>query len=151
MAGRDVRPRFKVPPGTQEFQSNISGLYSCRIPPVTAENFFRPCGTWLVGSARRASHEWLRYFQGRRQPRRSSRDEDHALLRYPFPLILRCDVRLRPAIPKAIHYLGSEEAEELVQDSIATAAKIFRNAELARKEGSAGNFASCPIYPNTHG
>ena len=49
--------------------------------------------------------------------------------------------RLRSAIPKAVHYIGSEDAEELVQDSIAMAAKLFHNAELANKKVSAGNIA----------
>jgi DNA-binding NarL/FixJ family response regulator len=49
--------------------------------------------------------------------------------------------RLRSAIPKAVHCIGSEDAEELVQDSIAMAAKMFHNAEQANKKVSAGNIA----------
>jgi hypothetical protein len=70
MAGNHVRPPYKVPPGTKDSQSDISGLYSYRVPPGTAVNFFRPCGTWLVGFARGPSHEWLGYFQSHTQPRR---------------------------------------------------------------------------------
>ena len=49
--------------------------------------------------------------------------------------------RLRSAIPRTIHQIGSEDAEELVQDSFCMAAKLLNNAEKARKQVSAGNIA----------
>ena len=53
--------------------------------------------------------------------------------------------RSRPQIkvrhPRTIHQIGSEDAEELVQDSFCMAAKLLNNAEKARKQVSAGNIA----------
>ena len=47
--------------------------------------------------------------------------------------------RLRSAIPKCVHPVGAEDAEELVQDAIATAAQMLHNVEAAGKKVTAGN------------
>src|SRR5208283_4685439 len=49
--------------------------------------------------------------------------------------------RLRSAIPTQVNQIGSEDAEELVQDSICLAAKLLQNAELQNKSVTAGNIA----------
>jgi hypothetical protein len=49
--------------------------------------------------------------------------------------------RLRSAIPKCVHPVGAEDAEELVQDAIATAAQMLHNVEAAGKKVTAGNIA----------
>jgi hypothetical protein len=41
--------------------------------------------------------------------------------------------RLRSAIPNAVSFIGSEDAEELVQDGTLIAAKMIHNAEQAGK------------------
>ncbi len=41
--------------------------------------------------------------------------------------------RLRSAIPTVCHCVGSEDAQELIQDSIALAAKLMHNVEAAGK------------------
>ena len=42
--------------------------------------------------------------------------------------------RLRSAIPNAVSFIGSEDAEELIQDGTAMAAKMMHNAERAGKK-----------------
>jgi len=49
--------------------------------------------------------------------------------------------RLRSAIPRAVHFVGSEDAEELIQDATAMAAKLLHNTELAGKKVTPGNIA----------
>ena len=49
--------------------------------------------------------------------------------------------RLRASIPRNVNYVGSEDAEELIQDSIAIAAKMLHSAEAAGKELTPGNLA----------
>lgn len=49
--------------------------------------------------------------------------------------------RLRSSIPRNVNQIGSEDAEELVQDSICLAAKLMDNAEKANKTVTAGNIA----------
>ena len=49
--------------------------------------------------------------------------------------------RLTASIPRNVSQIGSEDAEELVQDSICLAAKLLDNAELANKTVTAGNIA----------
>ena len=49
--------------------------------------------------------------------------------------------RLRASIPRNVHYVGSEDAEELIQDGTAIAAKMLHSAELAGKTVTAGNIA----------
>lgn len=49
--------------------------------------------------------------------------------------------RLRSAIPKCVQTVGAEDAEELVQDAIATAAQMLHNVERAGKEVTPGNIA----------
>jgi hypothetical protein len=60
--------------------------------------------------------------------------------------------RLQSAIPSAVSFIGSKDAQELVQDGTCMAAKMMHNAELAGKkvtrsaageqgEISAGNIA----------
>src|SRR4051794_23655100 len=49
--------------------------------------------------------------------------------------------RLRSAIPKCVHPVGAEDAEELVQDAIATAAQMLHNVEQAGKKVTPGNIA----------
>ena len=41
--------------------------------------------------------------------------------------------RLQSAIPKVVHCIGSEDTQELIQDSIAMAAKMMHNVEKANK------------------
>jgi DNA-binding NarL/FixJ family response regulator len=47
--------------------------------------------------------------------------------------------RLRAAIPRSVRGVGSEDTEELVQDSIAIAAKMLHSAEAAGKTVTSGN------------
>ena len=42
--------------------------------------------------------------------------------------------RLRSAIPRVANQVGAEDAEELVQDATAIAAKMMHNVELAGKQ-----------------
>ena len=49
--------------------------------------------------------------------------------------------RLRSAIPKCVHPVGAEDAEELVQDAIALAARMLHNVEQAGKMVTPGNLA----------
>jgi DNA-directed RNA polymerase specialized sigma24 family protein len=49
--------------------------------------------------------------------------------------------RLRSAIPKCVSMVGAEDAEELVQDAIAIAARMLHNVEKAGKTVTAGNIA----------
>src|ERR1039457_3436748 len=49
--------------------------------------------------------------------------------------------RLRSAIPNVVHCVGSEDAQELIQDSIAMAAKLMHNVEAAGKTVTPGNIA----------
>ena len=49
--------------------------------------------------------------------------------------------RLRSAIPKCVHPVGAEDAEELVQDAIATAAQMLHNVEALGKTVTPGNIA----------
>ena len=49
--------------------------------------------------------------------------------------------RLRYTIPKSVSYVGSEDAEELVQDGIAFAARMLHAAEESGKEVTPGNVA----------
>ena len=57
--------------------------------------------------------------------------------------ILREEVlpRLRSAIPRTVNYVGCEDAEELVQDATAIAAKMLHSVELAGKTVTPGNIA----------
>ena len=49
--------------------------------------------------------------------------------------------RLKSAIPKTASMIGSEDAQELVQDSIAMAARMLHNTEQAGKTVTPGNIA----------
>jgi hypothetical protein len=49
--------------------------------------------------------------------------------------------RLRSAIPNVVHCVGAEDAQELIQDSIAMAAKLMHNVEAAGKTVTPGNIA----------
>ena len=49
--------------------------------------------------------------------------------------------RLRSAIPTVCHCVGSEDTQELVQDSIAMAAKLMHNVEAKGKKVTPGNIA----------
>jgi hypothetical protein len=49
--------------------------------------------------------------------------------------------RLRSAIPRVVMPVGAEDSEELVQDAIATAARMLQNVENAGKTVTAGNIA----------
>jgi len=49
--------------------------------------------------------------------------------------------RLRSAIPRNVNQIGSEDAEELVQDSVCMAARLMDNCEKANKKVTAGNIA----------
>ena len=49
--------------------------------------------------------------------------------------------RLRASIPRNVSYVGAEDAEELIQDATAMAAKLLVSAENAGKTVTAGNIA----------
>ncbi len=49
--------------------------------------------------------------------------------------------RLKSAVPQTVSFIGSEDAEELVQDSIALAAKLLTNVDKAHKRVTPGNIA----------
>ncbi len=49
--------------------------------------------------------------------------------------------RLKSAVPQTVSFIGSEDAEELVQDSIAMAAKLLHNVDKAHKRVTPGNIA----------
>jgi hypothetical protein len=49
--------------------------------------------------------------------------------------------RLNSAIPRTASMIGSEDAQELVQDSIALAARMLHNTEQAGKTVTPGNIA----------
>ena len=49
--------------------------------------------------------------------------------------------RLKTIIPRTVNQIGSEDAEELVQDSICFAARLLDNAERASKTVTAGNIS----------
>jgi hypothetical protein len=42
--------------------------------------------------------------------------------------------RLRSAIPQAVNFVGCEDAQELIQDATAMAARILHNAEAKGKK-----------------
>ncbi len=50
-----------------------------------------------------------------------------------------CAPRLRSAIPNNAKALGCEDAQELIQDAICMAAKLYDNAEKAGKKVTPGN------------
>jgi len=49
--------------------------------------------------------------------------------------------RLQSTIPYSVHGVGSEDAEELLQDATAIAAQMLHNVELAGKSVTPGNIA----------
>jgi DNA-binding NarL/FixJ family response regulator len=49
--------------------------------------------------------------------------------------------RLRSAVPRVVNCVGCEDAEELVQDATAVAAKMLHSAEAAGKKVTSGNIA----------
>ena len=49
--------------------------------------------------------------------------------------------RLQSAIPKVVHCVNSEDHRELIQDSIAMAAKMMHNLESTKKKVTPGNIA----------
>jgi DNA-directed RNA polymerase specialized sigma24 family protein len=49
--------------------------------------------------------------------------------------------RLRSAVPRNVNQIGSEDVEELIQDSFCMAAKLLDNAEKANKTVTPGNIA----------
>ena len=53
--------------------------------------------------------------------------------------------RLRSAIPNCVHCVGAEDAQELIQDSIAMAAKLMHNVEAKGKKVTPGNIACYSI------
>lgn len=54
--------------------------------------------------------------------------------------------RLRAAIPRSVRGVGCEDAEELVQDSIAVAAKMLDSAEAAGKKVTSPRITSSPPF-----
>ncbi len=44
-------------------------------------------------------------------------------------------------MPQTVSFIGSEDAEELVQDSIAMAVKLLHNVDKAHKKVTPGNIA----------
>lgn len=59
--------------------------------------------------------------------------------------------RLRSAIPRVVMPVGAEDSEELVQDAIATAARMLHNVENAGKTVTAGNIAYYTILHQKSG
>mgnify|MGYP003704248889 CR=1 FL=1 len=75
--------------------------------------------------------------------------------------------RIRSAAPRSVRTVGCEDAEEIVQDAIAIAAKLYDNAERAGKTVSPSNITyyalqhaksgrrsygqskTCPLHPST--
>jgi RNA polymerase sigma factor (sigma-70 family) len=75
--------------------------------------------------------------------------------------------RIRSAAPHAVRAVGCEDAEEIIQDAIAIAAKLYDNAEQAGKTVTPGNITyyalqhaksgrrsygqskTCPLHPST--
>jgi hypothetical protein len=49
--------------------------------------------------------------------------------------------RLASAIPQAVHCVGCEDPEELIQDATAIAAKMLDNVDRAKKKVTSGNIA----------
>ena len=49
--------------------------------------------------------------------------------------------RLKSSIPRNVNYVGSEDAQELIQDATAVAARMLHNAEAAGKQVTPGNIA----------
>lgn len=49
--------------------------------------------------------------------------------------------RIRSAVPYAVRTVGCEDAEEIVQDTLCIAAKLYDNAEKAGKQVTPGNIA----------
>jgi hypothetical protein len=49
--------------------------------------------------------------------------------------------RLRASIPRNVNPVGSEDAQELIQDATAIAAQMLHNVELAGKTVTPGNIA----------
>jgi hypothetical protein len=49
--------------------------------------------------------------------------------------------RLRSAIPIVVHCVGAGDAQELIQDATAMAAKLMHNVEAAGKKVTPGNIA----------
>ena len=58
-----------------------------------------------------------------------------------FVLMDQIAPRLRATIPHAVKRVGSEDAEELLQDAMAAAAQMLHNLEARGKEVSPGNVA----------
>jgi hypothetical protein len=53
--------------------------------------------------------------------------------------------RLRSAIPQVVNFVGSEDAQELVQDATAMAARLMHKFEKIRKKVTSGNIACSPF------
>ena len=49
--------------------------------------------------------------------------------------------RLRSAIPRNVNQIGSEDAEELIQDATCMAARLLDRTEQQGKQVTAGNIA----------
>lgn len=49
--------------------------------------------------------------------------------------------RIRAAVPRSVRTVGSEDHEELIQDTICMAARLYENAERAGKQVTPGNIA----------
>ena len=58
-----------------------------------------------------------------------------------FVLINEIVPRLRAAIPNTVCFVGCEDAEELIQDATAMAAKLLHSVEQAGKQVTPGNIA----------
>jgi hypothetical protein len=52
---------------------------------------------------------------------------------------------LRSAIPQVVSFVGSEDAQELVQDGVAMAARLMQNVEKVPKKDTSGNIAYSPF------
>lgn len=58
-----------------------------------------------------------------------------------FLLLNEVVPRLKSAIPHVASFVGSEDAEELIQDATAIAARLLHSAEAAGKKVTSGNIA----------
>ena len=59
--------------------------------------------------------------------------------------------RLRSAIPQAVSFIGSEDAQELIQDATARAAQILHNAEAKGKKVAGSSVAYYSIQHSRFG
>src|SRR5258708_24999837 len=54
-------------------------------------------------------------------------------------LLLELEPRLRPAVPQLVPIVGADDVQELVQDGLLIALRLYRGTQAAGKKGSVGN------------